>query len=424
MKYKFIFIIVLGAGISCSSVQEIPAVKETPPAVEKRAYPIPSPTERKQDENGCQIYQKENFPPTEGAEDGRFTLGVKGRRIMYGYPMPISTSHFVVQVNDLYGSNSNVFGCKAEFILSKGNEREKIFQFHGIEIAQKLIPVTKTLQETESIETTQYYKIEYQLKNLMDYPQKVNFSLLVDTMVDDNDAAKFYFKDKIIESEHFLASDEFPDNILVFQEKNNFKKTVSEFLIRNRNTKPADELYIGKWPEFHKVLDTVQIDGDQYLDSAVLMRWKEMEMGPSVSKEISTYYGLHTGINGGLQLRYNQASGSLKNIALFFDSGSAGISLAEKKKLDEFISQELKEKKILGIAVTGYSDAPGSDKLNLDFSRKRANAAFQYIRAKTKLSENLFILKFLGKSLSLNNKETLAKGNRNDRRVEIQIFVE
>src|SRR5947208_1046067 len=86
-----------------------------------------------------------------GPDDGRFTLGGGNKRIMYGYPIPTSTSHFIIKVDDLLASNYRGFGSKATYISTKrgfkttGNQKfcEMTFNFNGIKIIQRLIPVDK-----------------------------------------------------------------------------------------------------------------------------------------------------------------------------------------------------------------------------------------------------------------------------------------
>jgi outer membrane protein OmpA-like peptidoglycan-associated protein len=408
----------------CSSSQTKDPAIEPSPVVEKKSYPKPSPTERKFDDNGCQIYKKENFPPAQGSQDGRFTLGVQEKRIMYGYPLPLSTSHFIIQVGDLYASNTNVFGCKAEYILSEGENLDRVFQFHGIEITQKLIPVTKDLQSTESPDDIQYYKIEYHLNNMVDYAQKVNFLLLIDTMIADNDAAKFSINNELIQTERKLSSDQLPKNILVFQEPKNYNKIVGEFLIQNPEANPPSELYLGKWPEFHKTLKDIKIAGDTFSDSAVLLNWKELELEPSNSQTISTFYGLQSTKFGGLQHRFNHTSGNQKSISILFETNSFIPGPKEKEKLQNFLKSEVKDSNVLGVAITGYADAQGQNKNNLILSQRRMQSTFKIVKDSIKLKENLFLLKAAGSSMADQSNEAQKKGNDSDRKAEIIFFVE
>jgi hypothetical protein len=97
--------------------------------------------------------------------DGRFTLGTTQYKLMYGYPYPFSTSHFVANINNQLASNSPrliqttylkgtlkryfVFGYLASTIT---------YEFKEVLITQKLVPVDKDLNEMNGKNIPQYYK--------------------------------------------------------------------------------------------------------------------------------------------------------------------------------------------------------------------------------------------------------------------------
>jgi len=173
--------------------------------------------------------------------DGRFTLGVKNKRIMYGYPYPFSTSHFVIKVNDEFACNFRGIGThpiynsiytqtekkrpfidffeevyyrflkrETEVLSQKKENLEKVYllqdtlfisgfksmsteisyKFKGFLIAQKLTPVDKNLNEVKLTSFGQYYRIDYFIKNTADTAQKIGLLVLFDTMIDRNDACK------------------------------------------------------------------------------------------------------------------------------------------------------------------------------------------------------------------------------------------
>ncbi|MCX7999071.1 MAG: OmpA family protein, partial [Leptospiraceae bacterium] len=392
--------------------------------VEKRSYPVPSPTDRKVDENGCQIYNKENFPPhAEGTEEGRFTLGVKGKRILFGYPLPIAGTHFIIQTNGLYASNTNHFGCKAEYILASGNEYEKTFYFHGIEIIQKLTPLTQGLEPSNQKEQTKYYKIEYQLHNQMEYPQNVNFALFMDTMLDTNDAAKFSINKKIISEGTKLAANEIPKSILVFQEAGNQNKLTGELILQTENSTPPSEVLLGDWLNFHKTLDSMNITKDNYSDSAVFLLWKEISLEPSNSKTLSANYGLYSKADVGLEHKYN-TNLNKKPLEIFFDTKSSNLTAKEKMKLEEFIKNELKNVKLIGVTLEGYADIQGKEKNNFQLSQNRVLSVLNILKPKLMLKENFYLSKSFGSSKAVDTHQTRKEGNEKDRKVEINFFIE
>lgn len=76
----------------------------------------PTTTVSKTNQNNDHIYSTGDY-------DGRFTLGtVSGYRLMYGFPSPRSTSHFVFTVDDYYASNGpNLHNSDTSIIYFQGD---------------------------------------------------------------------------------------------------------------------------------------------------------------------------------------------------------------------------------------------------------------------------------------------------------------
>ena len=52
--------------------------------------------------------------------DGRFTLGNGDKRLMYGFPVPLSTSHFVIKVDTVFLTNNPAFARRKRTVYLKG----------------------------------------------------------------------------------------------------------------------------------------------------------------------------------------------------------------------------------------------------------------------------------------------------------------
>jgi hypothetical protein len=59
--------------------------------------------------------------------DGRYTLGVEGSRLMYGYPYPNSTSHFVINAGGKMASNSPRFLITSDIEFSDYLDKKSFF---------------------------------------------------------------------------------------------------------------------------------------------------------------------------------------------------------------------------------------------------------------------------------------------------------
>lgn len=164
--------------------------------------------------------------------DGRFTLGIEGKRLMYGYPFPFSTSHFVIQVDGKLATNSfslvhndhrnrntrksffrrlfdNLFKPKEvkKSVNSAGMKYLKdtlwmslvppyspklstFYSFNGIQILQQLEPVDAEFNEIPLNEFGQYYKVTYYVKNESEKPKSIALLSLYDTQIATNDACQ------------------------------------------------------------------------------------------------------------------------------------------------------------------------------------------------------------------------------------------
>ncbi len=280
--------------------------------------------------------------------DGRFALGVQGRRLMYGYPYPNSTSHFIINVNNKMASNSPRFLIQRDLdiadYLEKKNFFSKIFRifkkktkkmkikayknvtylrdtllihfdksnsmyskisynFNNLIITQKLSPLNKELEISKPNDSTRYYKVEYSVQNTSNKPISAGILILFDMMIDDNDAAQMdVFKSstigkRTIEQKRLrgrYAKYTKLDNlkrILVYRNKKLTDDLTGDFRIVSQ----PDEIHIGSWPQFYSVLwempDTKI--GTKYYDSAVILKWNTDSLAAGEVRNYTTVFGLY-----------------------------------------------------------------------------------------------------------------------------------
>ncbi|OQX98816.1 MAG: hypothetical protein B6I20_10615 [Bacteroidetes bacterium 4572_117] len=282
--------------------------------------------------------------------DGRYTLGVRGRRLMYGYPYPNSTSHFVLKADKGMASNSprfliqrdlqitdylakKSFFAKIFQIFKRKKKKKKIrlksyknvcylndtllvrfdesnsmhseitYRFNGLLITQKLSPLNQNLEASKPNDSTRYYQVDYIIKN--DSTKTIDAGVLVlfDMMIDDNDAAQMdAFKTDLIgkvSSEQRRLRGKYAkynkadhlQRILVYRNKKRTGDLTGDF----RLLTDPDEIHIGSWPVFFSVLwDVPEIKvGKRYFDSAVILKWKTKPLKPGEQFSYSTIFGLY-----------------------------------------------------------------------------------------------------------------------------------
>jgi len=285
--------------------------------------------------------------------DGRYTIGVRGKRLMYGYPFPNSTSHFVINANNKKASNSPRFLIGSDLMISDNLNNKKSFfaklfgflkrkkkpkkvrlkshknvsylsdtllvrfdennsmhseisyEFNGLKITQKLSPLNKECIEVDKNDTTRYYKIDYIIENQTNKSIETGLLVLFDMMIDNNDAAQmdvFKFsqmnnlsssrKNKRLRGKYakYLKNDNIK-RILVYKNKKLTKDLTADFRII---TAP-DEIHIGSWPTFYSVLwDVPEIKvGEKYYDSAIILKWNKKEYKPRSKQYYTTIFGLY-----------------------------------------------------------------------------------------------------------------------------------
>ncbi len=289
--------------------------------------------------------------------DGRFTIGVKGQRLMYGYPYPNSTSHFILKVDNDFASNNSSFGgidmsySDFQTILPKSKikrffnklfkrkEKRKKFTFKNDEpeatylidtlivtlgeatvvseidfdfssttVKQTLTPVDVNLEKVPLDSFGRYIQVKYEVKNNSNKNKKIGLVMFFDTMIDDNDACMIdaynegeEVKKKVsrkrrneMDKEKRFLNSEMPDRLLAYHDSQKLSEGLTgDFLISKKDATKPDELFIGSWSYLYCIQWKPKNGGRKYKDSGVFFKWDENTIQPGETKTFITYYGLY-----------------------------------------------------------------------------------------------------------------------------------
>jgi outer membrane protein OmpA-like peptidoglycan-associated protein len=356
-------------------------------------------------------------------EDGRFTIGTGSKRLMYGYPIPYSTSHFVVAVDGRYASNNPRFPNNVEYLtgtlLAKGTEAsahtEISFQFQGLDITQRLIPVDRGFQDVGVGSWGQYYRIEYEITNPTDATKTVGLSLLIDTMIDDNDASQMDADGVRVAQQASFRNPTIPAEVLVYRVPGNNAELVASLVTAKGKAVKPDYLYVGRWPYLHSVVWDINLVEGGYTDSGLLLKWDVIEVPSRSKRYLATHYGLP---NGGQLSLLTAAEGFRKDTAnVYFELGKADLNADARQRIDAALSGRT----VSGVFVEVYTDAVGNEAANLQLSKKRADNVTQYLKSKN-VQPTVIIPKSYGESYADQSEEARKGGKQQDRRATIVVF--
>lgn len=371
-----------------------------------------------------------------GPDDGRFTIGANGIRLMYGFPIPASTSHFVLKVGDKYASNygrlPNVKKiCTKKKFKVVGNKKfsEMEFKFEGILITQRLIPVDDNLKEVDSLSPARYYLIEYEFENTKLEAREVAFQLLIDNMIADNDAPKLDGDGTMVDVETKYTASQVPNQVFLYRKARDLSDHTAEILTSREKAVKPDELAIGRWPYFHKVVWDYTPCNCPYTDAAVLMRWNAQRLSLGQKRRIGVYYGMARKSNKSvqqdvvhLQTTFTENT-SMRLFAdtAYFDNASAALSREFTNRIDQIL-QGRDPRKVIGVLVEGHTDAKGTDEANVEYSRKRAKSVMDYL-AKKGIPNEKVVPKGYGEMYALQPPQAEKDGNSKDRKAIIVMYM-
>ncbi|MFY7787376.1 MAG: OmpA family protein, partial [Thermoflexibacteraceae bacterium] len=260
------------------------------------------------------------------------------------------------------------------------------YYFNNLVIVQKIMPVTANLQLAEENEKVQYYQVVYEIENTDSKEKEVGLTLLIDTMIDGNDAAQIGVanESKLFDTEVVLK-DSLPERLWVYEKAANKSKMIGE--LRNSiDTEKVNEVYIGKWSEFFTTLWDVKLTGERYKDSGILARWTSRKIAPKAKMVLSVYYGLPdfkmADKNNSLGLLFDEPEmvESVEDV-IYYTDGSPQLNAKQASKIDKML-KKIPKNDILGISIEGYSDASGLSVENYLLSLLRAESVAAYLRKK------------------------------------------
>jgi outer membrane protein OmpA-like peptidoglycan-associated protein len=372
-------------------------------------------------QTGCTLIQQST-----ASEDGRFTIGAGTKRLMYGYPIPRSTSHFVISIDGVYGSNTPYFSADEVVYLhnpvttiERGGSAHKIveFEFNGVRITQRLIPVDKNFADVQPGGWGQYYRIEYELENLTDEEKSIGLMLLIDTMIDDNDASQMDADKTRVRSESRFAGSRVPSEVLVYYTPGN-RNELSAVLVtdKGRAVKP-DELFVGGWPDFHSTVWEPSVSGNPYFDSAILVKWAEQAVGAHQTRYVATHYGLP--YEGRVQVLTEGPGMRRVETSVYFDFASDVLTEQAMRSLDELLAGH----DITGAFVDVYTDAVGNRDANLKLSKRRAESIIAYLTERG-INRDAIVPKSYGEAMADQSAATAEEGKAEDRRADVVIYLQ
>ncbi len=357
-------------------------------------------------------------------EDGRFTLGAGSQRLMYGYPVPTSTSHFIINIDGHLASNSPKLANKGLHYLTGHLTYEgdgmtpqvKIsFDFQGTIITQTLTPVDKDFQEIEA-GFAQYYMVKYEFQNQTRQFKKIGLGVLFDTMIDDNDYCVISADGHMVDKEWGFTANQMPRELLFYRTPGDTSDMMGTAILKGFKATRPDKMVIGRWPVLHEVTWELKPQKVKYGDSAYFLKWENRNIRPGGKLDFVTYYGLPAHKKPALKLIVEDNTYLTMRENIYFDHESSKLDLNAKMKIGDLVNNDKIE--ILGVLLNGYTDIIGGNNFNFTLSEKRIKNVGNIFTA-----YNIpYVPKPYGLEMADRNSYNIEYGNSWDRRVEIVIY--
>lgn len=354
-------------------------------------------------------------------QDGRFTLGAGKKRLMYGYPIPTSTSHFVIRVNDSLATNAshlNMTKLKgAMFFMSNASTPEirVEYQYQGVLITQRLVPVDKAFKPIDG-GYAQYYRISYTIDNLDSKAKKIGIGLLIDTMIDDNDNCVVAADNSIIRTEYGFRGDYIPERLQLFRTEGDTSDMMGEAVLMGNGATRPDKVVVGRWPVLHKVSWKLNPAKVRYHDSAYFLKWEDRPLKPKGSMEFVTYYGLPAHKKPELRILMEDKTSRSITETVYFENDSHQPDLNARMKIDKLLTRS--DIDIIGVILKGYADVTGESNYNFELSERRIANVGRIIKA----YQLNYVPKPYGSRKSSISEMHQLYGYIEDRKVEVEVF--
>ena len=353
--------------------------------------------------------------------DGRFTLGYGDKSILFGYPYSFSTSHFVLQSSGKYASNnpelSQTRPLKGVLISEVEQNSDILFiskviyTYDNLLITQTLEPVDANLNEVEDISKGNFYKIEYEIENQSDASREIEFTLLLDAMIETDDACKISADGSRIGMDRKFEGNKIPLHFAFYN-----GSLQAQLVTRHKNVITPDMAYVGQWAYLTNVLQLEQQKVGNYTDdSAVILRWNTKTLKKGQTRTFRVFYGVPKGKEG-INLQHHQPDRK-SEITLYFDANKSQLSSEEEARLREFVGA----RRWKAALVEGYTDAKGSEHVNLELSKDRiSNVSYSLQMFGIKYEK--ILRKSHGEFFARNDEVAKGNGEQKDRKVVVTIW--
>ena len=262
----------------------------------------------------------------------------------------------------------------------------------------------------------QYYRIEYTINNRSTQPHKVGLTLLIDTMIDDNDASQMDADGTRVSSQTSFTGATVPGEVLVYRVPGNTTELTAALVTAKGKAVKPDYLYVGRWPYLHTVVWDVNLADGGYTDSGLLLKWNETTLNPGSERYVATHYGLPRA-GGQLTLLNNSEGFHRDSATIYFDLGKSDLTPASKDKIDTLLGG----RSVAGAFVEVYTDAVGNEAANIQLSKKRAQSVIQHLKSRN-VPEGIIIPKSYGESQADQSEEARKLGRQQDRKATVVIF--
>lgn len=358
--------------------------------------------------------------------DGRFTLGANDKRLMYGFPVPMSTSHFIIKIDTISLTNSPYFpkGQSIYYIQGKSTsvgfmspKVETEYIFRDYKIVQTLTPMAKNLKDMLGGDiAAQYYRWTLTVTNKGKKACNVGVIQLYDNMIDNNDACRMRIGEEVVDKERLILKAQIPASIYVYQNTDDPKSLIAELKPFLNRADAPDELVIGNWPYLHGVLWDMIISPDKpYFDSAILLKWKEKALKEGESIMHESIYGLPATKPAALKIITIEPNLKSKTATIYFGLNESRLDYNGEMIVRDLIANTTK---IKGVVLHGFSDAYGGSKGAIELAQARIDIVSK-VFASLKIP---VVPKSHGNFNADFSEEAMKKGNAFDRKVVIELY--
>ncbi len=353
--------------------------------------------------------------------DGRFTIGYGNKSILFGYPYSFSTSHFVLQSSGKYASNnpelSQTQALKGILISEAEEDADFIFTskviyvYDNLLITQTLEPVDTDLEDMEKSSKGNFYKIEYEIENQSDAPRDIEFTLLLDPMIEADDICKLS-----ADGSHIGMNTKFETNKIPFHFAFYNGNLQAQLVTKHKNVTSPDLAYVGQWAYLTTILQLGQQEVGSYTDdSAIMLRWNTKSLRKGQIRTFRVFYGVPNGREG-INLQHHQPN-KKSQITLYFDANESQLSSEEETRLRDFIGA----RRWRAALVEGYTDAKGSEHINLELSKDRISQV-SYALQMFGIKYEKILHKSHGEFFARNDETTRGNGEQEDRKVVVTVW--